>query len=173
MVRFILQIRKLKDQFRQEAKVTVTEEEMQQGFLNEKNHVGGEMVVFDTKEEAQAFYPTVKDPKRWETMKKEAKHKVRPVSLMTLEAYMDLWAVPKEQMFAFHAMALGEVGSPMPFGGQWCVYRLLDKRTGDLKDFPKERESYRQQMENKKKYQAMVEAISALKASAHLKSFTS
>ncbi len=171
-VRYIIQIKKLKEKIRNEAKVTVVEEELHQEFLNEKNHVGGEMVTFPTREEAQQFYEKFKDPKRWEKMKTKKEVNVRPVSLMTLEAYMDLWGIPKDQMVAFHALEIGSVGPPLPFGTkEWAVYRLLEKRTGDLKDFPKERESYRNQVEMKKKYEALNRWIEQLKASANLKTF--
>ncbi len=170
-VRFLIQIRKLKDQALEQQRVTVAEEEMQQEFLNEKNHVGGEMVTFDTREEAEAFSQRVQEPHQWESMRAEGIRKVRPVSLMTLEAYMDLWGIPKDQMYAFHALPIGSIGPPMPFGKQWCVYRLLDKRTGDLKDFPAEREAYHKQVEMKKKYDAMKRWIETLKQSARLKTY--
>jgi len=170
-LRFLIQIRRLKDQVLQQAQVTVTQEEMREEFLNEKNHVGGEMVTFDTKEEADLFYARFKDPKGWEQMKAKGEPKVRPVSLMTLEAYMDLWKIPKDQMVAFHGMEIGSVGPPMPFGRQWCVYRLLEKRTGDLKDFPKEQEDYHRRVEMKKKYASLNRWIEDLKASAQTQVF--
>ena len=167
-VKFLIQIRKLKDQVRDEQVVTATEPEMQREFLNEKNHVSGEMVVFDTKEAAQAFYDEVKATGKWDAMKAEGKRPIRPVSLMTLEAYMDLWGIPKEQIDAFHDLDIGSVGPPMPFGRQWAVYRLLEKRTGDLKDFPKERDSYAQQLKARKQYEALKQWIEDLKAQAQL-----
>ncbi len=170
-VRFLIQIRKLRDKLLQEQKVAVSEEEMRQVFLDEQNHVGGEMVVFDTKDEAQAFYEKVKSPKAWEKMKADGRQKVRPVSLMTLEAYMDLWSIPNDQMYAFHGMKLGSVGPPMPFGKQWCVYRLLDKRVGNLEDFQKGRDAYFKKVEMKKKYEGMKQQLEELKKAAQLKVF--
>lgn len=167
-VRFVLTIRTLKDHVREQAQVTVSDEEMHQEFLNEQHHVGGEMVTFDTKEAAQPFYEQHKTPKAWKRMKAKGEPKVRPVNLMTLEAYMDLWAVPHDQMYAFHALPLGTVGPPMPFGTkEWAVYRLLDKRVGDLKDFPKQRDSYLYQLTMKKKYEALTRWVKELKAAAH------
>lgn len=170
-VRYLSQIRKLKDQVFQESRVSATEEELKEEFLNEKNHVGGEMVLFESKAEADDFYNRFRDPRKWNGMKASGKQTVRPVSIMTLEAYIELWGVPKEQMVAFHAMAIGSVGPPMPFGKQWCVYRLLEKRTGNLADFPKEKESYQKQVEMKKKYVALKQWISDLKTAANLKVF--
>ena len=169
-MRYLLQIDQLKDDMRNSFEVTVTEEEMQQEFLNEQNHIGGEMVSFPTRAEAQTFYEQYHDPKAWDAMKAEGKVRVRPVSLMTLEAYMDLWAIPKDQLYAFHASPIGAIGTPMPFGTkEWCVYRLLDKRVGDLKDFPARRDSYYQQIKMKKQYEALTKWVEDLKASAQLK----
>ena len=169
-MRYLLTIDLFKDRRRESFPVTVTEEEMRQEFLNEKNHVGGEMAVFDAKEEAQAFYERVRDPSRWEDAKASGEPPIKPVAMMTLEAYMDLWTIPKEQIYAFHAMEIGSVGPPMPFGTkQWCVYRLLDKRTGDLKDFPKERGAYDRQLKSRKQYDTLKRWIEDLKANAKLK----
>ena len=170
-MRYLLQIEQLKTQVRESLPVAVTEDEMRQEFLNEKHHVGGEMVVFDTKDEAQAFYEQVKDPARWDEMKASGKQQVRPVGTMTLEAYIDLWSIPKEQIYAFHDLEIGSVGPPMPFGQQWCVYRLLDKRTGDLENFPKERDAYERQLKVKKQYEGLKRWIEEFKRSANLKVF--
>jgi len=170
-IRYLLQIKLLKEKVQQEQKVEVNEAEMQREFLNEKHHVGGEMVKFDGKEQAQAFYETVKAPGAWDAMKASGRQKVQPVSLMTLEAYIDLWGASQEQMDALHAMALGSVGPPLPFGHQWSVYRLLDKRVGDLKEFPAQTESYRKQVEAKKKFEALKQWVDQLKRSANLKVF--
>jgi hypothetical protein len=165
-VRYVLQIRKLKDHVLKQLRVDVTEEEMRQEFLSDQHHVGGELVVFTTKDEAEAFYRDVKDPKRWEAIKTRGTHPVRPMSPMTLSAIIDLWGVPRGQIQTIHAMSLGSVGPPLPFGKQWGILRLLEKRTGDLRDFPKERDRYVRRVESKKKYQALAQWIDALKESA-------
>lgn len=167
-MRYVRQIDKLKDHIRGALPVTVTEEEMRQEFLNEQHHIGGEIVTFDAQAAAQAFLEQVKDPADWERMKQSGRQQVRPVSLMTLEAYMDLWGIPKDQLYAFHAMPVGSVGGPMPFGKQWCVYRLLEKRTGDPAEFPSQREAYFKQLKAKKQYEGLKRWIDDLTASAHL-----
>lgn len=83
-----------------------------------------------------------------------------------LTAIIDLWGVPGEQIHALHAMRLGSVGPPIPFGKQWGVLRLLEKRTGDLRGFPKERAHYVRKVERKKEYQALQQWIEALKQTA-------
>ncbi len=115
--------------------------------------------------EAQAFYEQYHEPTQWEAKKAEGAQPVRPVSLMTLEAYRDLWSIPQAQIDALHALELGSVGAPMPFGKAWCVYRLLDKRTGDLNEFPA------QQVERKKQYEALARWIEDVKQRATRQTF--
>lgn len=166
-MRYLLEIDLLKDQVRLAAPVTVTDEEIRQEFLNEGHHVGGEMVVFPTRDEAAAFYATVAAPGQWDAMKSSGRE-VRPVGLMTLEAYIDLWGVPREQIYAFHALEPGAVGEPMPFGDEWAVVRLGEKRIADESQLPAKAESYRQQLVMKQQYRALEEWIERLKADAKL-----
>jgi len=167
-MRYLFTVDVLKERMRESFAVTVTEDEMQQEFLNEHHHIAGEMAVFDAREEADAFYQGVREPAQWEAMNAKGDTAVRPVSMMTLEAYIDLWGVSKDQAYALHALEIGSVGPPMPFGKQWCVYRLLEKRTGDVQDFPAKRDSYLKQLQAKKQYAKLVEWLEALKASAKL-----
>jgi hypothetical protein len=165
-ISYLVQIRKLKDHVLRQQRVAPTEEELRQEFLSDQHHVGGELVVSATKDEAEAFYQAAKDPNRWDAMKARGTHPVRPMSPMTLSAIIDLWGVPREQIHALHAMSLGSVGPPMPFGKQWGVLRLLEKRTGDLGRFAKERAHYVKKVERKKEYQALQQWIEALKLTA-------
>lgn len=170
-MRYLYQIEKLKRTVRESFEPEVTEEEMRQEFLNEKHHVGGEFAVFETREEAEAFYQKMKDPERWETRKKKEPGLIRPFSIITLEAIIDLWGMSKEEAYELHALDVGEVSRPLPFGRKFGVYHLLDKRTGDLKDFPGEREAYRRQLTLKKQYEALKAWIADLKERADLKVF--
>jgi hypothetical protein len=171
-IQFVIQIRKLKDRLLEEQPVSeATEAELQKEFLNEQHHVGGEMVTFDAKAAAVAFYAAHQTGAQWEALKAAGTPPVRPVSLMTVEAYVDLWSIPQATMDAFHALPEGSIYGPLPFGKQWCVYRLLEKRTGDLAEFPAKRDSYVQQVTMKQKYESRNQWIEAFKRSANLKIF--
>jgi len=82
---------------------------------------------------------------------------------------VELWGISKEQIYAVHALELGSVAPPMPFGTKWCVYRLLDKRVGNLEELPAQRDAYVQQVTRKKQYEAFTRRIEALKRSANVK----
>lgn len=171
-IRYVIQIRKLKEQLLEEQPAQdVTDAQLRKEFFNEQNHVGGEIAVFDTKEAAVAFYADHQTPEQWEQMKAAGLQQVRPVSLMTIEAYVDLWSIPQETMDAFHALPEGSIYGPLQFGKQWCIYRLLEKRTGDLAEFPAKRESYVQQVTMKQKYDLRNKWIEAFKKAANLKVF--
>ncbi len=69
-------------------------------------------------------------------MKAQGTRQVRPVSLMNLQAIINLWGVPKEQIYAFHAMNVGSVGPPMPFGKKWGSSVSLRSEQATSKIFP-------------------------------------
>ena len=163
-----MQIQTLKDQLLTTQPVSVEEHELEEEFLNEHHHLGGEMVVFKTQEQAQLFCDTVAQSAQWEAMKVRGDPPVRPVSVMTLEAYRDLWGIPHAQLETFHAMPIGSISSPMPFGKQWCIYRLLEKRIGDLNEFPAQREAYLKQVTIHKQFEALKRWMAELITSAHL-----
>ncbi|MBN1587249.1 MAG: hypothetical protein JW937_07455 [Candidatus Omnitrophica bacterium] len=171
-MQYMLLVDKLKDEIRNSMQVTVSEEEMHQEFIDQRHHVGGEYVLFDTREEAEEFYQKYKKEADWEKAKTKDEEFCKNFSMITLQAIMDLWSVPRETIFAFHALDEGSVGPPMPFGtAKWGVFRLMEKRTGDLNDFPPKREEYFQRIERRKKYQALDEWVKNLKEQSKLKVF--
>ena len=168
-MRYLYQIDKLRDQVRDSLPVTNTEPELQDEFLSERHHVGGDYVLFDSQAEAEAFYGAMTAPGTWEAAKAKDPNFSKPFGLITVQAIIDLWSVPKVQAFAFHALPLGTVAPPMPFGTkQWGVFRLLEKRTGDLAEFAPQRAAYDAKLTAKKRYVGLQQWIKAFVASAHL-----
>lgn len=153
-MRYLATIEKLKREIVKEMQVTVTEEEMRKDYLNTENHVAGEYLLFDKKEEADAFYNENRDIAKWDAYKAASADKVKPFMMITVQAIVDLWGVPQEQIDEFHAMDLGMVGKPLPFGTQWGVFRLLEKRTGDFTNYESKKENLQKRVEARKKYQA-------------------
>lgn len=168
-MRYLASIEKLKREIVKEMEVTVSEEEIQEDFLNVENHVGGEYQIFATREEAQAFYEAHRQKKKWEKYKKENPDKIKPFHPITLQAIIDLWGVPKDVIYRFHALEEGEVGEPMPFGTQWGVFRLTEKRTGDLNLLPERREQSLKRVESRKKYEAAKKWVDDLYENAQIK----
>lgn len=168
-MRYMATIEKLKREMVKEMQVTVSEDDMKADFMNTENHVGGDYTLFDTKKEADDFYAAHHDTAAWEKYKTENSDKVKPFMLITLQAIIDLWGVPRDQINEFHDLPLGTVGKPLPFGSKWGVFRLLDKRTGDLKDFEPQREKLKQRVEARKKYEARNDWLEEIDKQANLK----
>lgn len=170
-MRYLADIEKLKREMVKEMKVEVSEDEMLEDFMNVQNHVGGEYTLFETKEEADAFYEKYKNQLDWEAMKKESPDLVKPFSLITVQAIIDLWGVPKAEIDAFHDLALGSVGKPLPFGKKWGVFRLLDERTGNPEDYKAKKEDNRKRVEIRKQYRARDQWLKDIIVEANLKIF--
>jgi len=170
-MRYLAEIEKLKREMVKEMKVEVSEEEMLEDFMNIQNHVGGEYTLFDTKEEADAFYDKYKNQLDWDAMKKEKPDLVKPFSLITIQAIIDLWGVPKEEINAFHQLALGSVGKPLPFGKKWGVFRLMEERTGKPEDYVAKKEDNRKRVEIRKQYKARDQWLKDIIKEANLKIF--
>ncbi len=168
-MRYLATIEKLKREMINEMQVTVTEDELKSDFMNTENHVGGEYTLFETKKEADDFYAANHEQSKWEEYKKANADKVKPFMLITLQAIIDLWGVPHDQIYEFHAMPLGTVGKPLPFGTQTGVFRLLEKRTGDLTNFEAQREKLKPRVEARKKYQARNDWLEEIVKQANLK----
>jgi len=170
-MRYLAEIEKLKREMVKEMKVEVSEDEMLEDFMNIQNHVGGEYALLETKEEADEFYAKYSNQLDWEAMKKEKPELVKPFSLITIQAIIDLWGVPKEEINAFHQLALGSVGKPLPFGRKWGVFRLLEERTGKPEDYDAKKEDNRKRVEIRKQYKARDQWLKDIIKEANLKVF--
>ena len=171
-MRYLATIEKMKREKVKEMKVTVSDEEIREEYMNVQNHVGGEFLLFPEKAGADAFFQEHTTQESWEAVKKQDAARIKTFPLMTVQAIVDLWGVPQEQINRFHALPLGTVGEPMPFGNQWGVFRLMEKREGQLKDLVgEELEGYRKRVEIKKQYKARDEWLQHLYEEAAVKSW--
>lgn len=170
-MRYLANIEKLKRSMINEMQVTVSEAEMKDDFLNTENHVGGEYALFNTKAEADDFYAQYHDEAKWEAYKSANADKIKPFMLITLQAIIDLWGVPHDQIYEFHSMPLGTVGKPLPFGNQWGVFRLKEKRVADMTGFEAQRDKLKQRVEARKKYQARNDWLEEIDKQANVKVF--
>ncbi len=140
--------------------VTVTDEEMQQKYLNQHNSFESEYVCFPTRQEAEAFLANVqKNPSIWkETFDRkkadDGQKGAAWINIMALEALIDLWKIPKEDAYRILAADEGSFVVANNFYGD-VVYRLLFKQTASLEQFDeKQRTHYRDLLTKVKKQQA-------------------
>lgn len=136
--------------------VSVTEEEMKQKFLNQYNSFESEYIRFENEEEAEEFFEKVKQsPRLWKdtyTEKRvEGQKGAAWINVMSLEALIDLWKIPKEDAYRILSHKEGEFIVAKFFYGD-AVFRLLRKKKADLEKYnEKKREYYKKMLTTVKK----------------------
>lgn len=137
--------------------VTVTEEEMKEKFLNQYNSFESEYILFSTEQEAKDFAQECKkNPQLWYDTYQEKKPLGQKgaswINIMSLEALIDLWKIPKEDAYRILESNEGDFVVAKNYYGD-VVFRLLFKRKADLKEYDeKKREYYRKMLTQSKKY---------------------
>jgi hypothetical protein len=170
-LRHLLQLEKLRQQVMDSIKPTVTEQEAYQKFLNEYNTLELDLVQFDELKDAQAFYDKMLDPKLWdEELKKDPKFAKHP-GFVSLEFLMDMWKVPKDDLYKMLKMEVNSVYPPAPVYKGYGVFRILQKRLAQDADFSRQRESYMKQVEMIKKYEGLQSWLKQLKVEAKIKAY--
>jgi hypothetical protein len=169
-LRYLIQIKKLRQQVLDSIKPQVGEEEAYQEFLNEYNTLSLELAEFDTKKEAEAFYEQLaKDSAVWEQKRKSSPKIFKKPGFVALEFLMDMWKIPKDDLYKMLDYEIGTIYPPaIIYGGKYAVFRILKKRLADKDKFPKLRDSYYKQIEMKKKYKGWQEWLEKFKASADI-----
>ncbi|MBU1061605.1 MAG: peptidylprolyl isomerase [Candidatus Omnitrophica bacterium] len=133
-----------------EPEVTVTEEEMKQKFLNQYNSFESEYIRFETEEEAKEFAEKVKkNPRLWYDTyieKKEIGQKGASwINIMSLEALIDLWKIPKDDAYRILSYEKGDFIVAEFFYGV-AVFRLLNKRDADIEKYTEQKQKYYRDM---------------------------
>lgn len=169
-VRHLLQIEKLRASVMESIDPPVSEREALQEFLNEYNTLGVELVQFDEKEDAQAFYRKVKSgPKAWEEEKLKAPKNFRAPGFVSTEFLMDLWKFPFDAVQRMMKMRAGSIHPPAPVYKGWGVFKVLNARPADAKEFPNKKQAYYEQIRRRKQFEGLDRWIKDLKAQAKTK----
>ena len=126
--------------------ITVTEEEMKQKFLNQYNSFESEYIMFDSPDEAETFVKKVrKDPSLWldeYTKKRKTGQKGAAwINIMSLEALIDLWKIPKEDAYNILSHEKGDFIAAENYYGP-TVFRLLFKKEADLSKYDEKKKEY-------------------------------
>lgn len=170
----LLLVEKLKE-FKADLEVTVSEEEIRQKFLNEQNQIETEYIVFASQDEAESFAELLKqEPFLWKPAydgnRKEGQRRAAWINFMTLEAYIELWKVPRED--AYRTLEAGEgafVPGRLTYGD--VVFRVLQVRHAKLEDLETRRDYYTQAAQQRKKYQVQQTYLEDLKARARVRDY--
>jgi peptidylprolyl isomerase len=143
----LLKVKKMLDGIMNPPKPTITDADAKQKFLNQYNSMNSEFVNFPTLEEAQAFYKKTSG-KKWDEMKRKDVKSATPTGHISLEALIDLWQVPTADAYRIHALAVGKIGAPAKMYKGYGVFRVLEKKNADPKEYnDKKKEEYKKVLE--------------------------
>src|SRR3989344_794017 len=157
--------------------VAVTEEEMKEKFLNQYNSFESEYILFENDPQgAQEFAVNCKkNPKLWFDTYQEKKPLGQKgaswINIMSLEALIDLWKIPKEDAYRILDSKEGDLIVAKQFYGD-AVFRLLDSRKADLKEYNEAKQQYYREMLTKsKKHKQAQEYLDGLFKRANFRDF--
>jgi peptidylprolyl isomerase len=158
--------------------VNVTEQEMKDKFLNGYNSFESEYILFgkDQQKEAQDFVRKVKkNPKLWFDTFQEKKSLGQKgaswVNIMSLEALIDLWQIPRDDAYRILDSQPGDFIAAKNYYGDVAL-RLLYAKKADLKEYNKDKqEYYRKMLTSGRKHKIAQDYLDDLFKRANLKDF--
>ena len=132
--------------------ITVTEQEMKDKFLNGYNSFESEYILFGQgkQKEAQDFARQVRhNPKLWFDTYLEKKPLGQKgaswINVMSLEALIDLWQIPKDDAYRILNSKPGDFIASKNYYGD-VVFRLLYTKKADLKEYDAAKQEYYRKM---------------------------
>lgn len=133
-----------------EPEVTVTEEEMKQKFLNQYNSFESEYIRFETEKEAKEFAEKVKkNPRLWkdtyDAKSPEGQKGASWINIMSLEALIDLWQIPKDDAYRILSCNEGDFIAAKFYYGD-AVFRLLSKKEAEEDKYTDQKKEYYRDM---------------------------
>jgi len=171
-MRHLVQLKKLQQEILNSVEPTVTEEEAFQEFLNEYNTLSIELVQFDELKDAQEFYERAKsDPNFWEQEKENSPDKFKRPGFVALEFLMFMWKLTFEAVYDMIKMDIGSIYPPSPIYKGYGVFKVLEIRRAVEEEFTQRRESYYDQLKQRKKYEGFNEWLIKLKEQAEIKKY--
>jgi len=169
-INHLLQLKKLRDEVMNSFTPAVSEEESHEAFLDEQDSIELELAQFDTKEAADEFHNKVlKDSKFWDEQKGKAPNNFRRPGLVTLIFLIDIWKIPRDDLYKMLKMGIGNIYQAAPIYKGYGVFKVLAKRLADEAAYTKLKYSYHDKVAAMKKYEGLNEWIKKLKQDANIK----
>ncbi|MFH0839266.1 MAG: peptidylprolyl isomerase [Candidatus Omnitrophota bacterium] len=156
--------------------VTIPDEELKQKYLNQNNSFESEYIRFESEDEARRFIEEVKkNPFLWketfDKKKAEGQKGAAWINVMSLEALIDLWKIPKEDAYRILSHKEGDFIIAKFYYGS-AVFRLLYKReVGEEKFDEKEKKNLRDMLTAYKKQYLVKEYFNDLFKRANYKDY--
>lgn len=170
-LKYLIQIKKLRQLILDGISPGVTEEEALQKFIDEYNTLDTELAQFENEKDAQEFYKKIKSNKGfWEKQAKDNPKLFRNPGFVSTEFLMDMWKYPKDDVHKMMQAKPGTINPPMPiYGGKFGIARVLKVRQALRSEFPKLRESYFEKIKMQKKHNGLDEWFKKFKEEANIK----
>lgn len=169
-MRHLYQIHKLREQVMNSSEPSVSNKEAFGEFQNENNNLGIEFSIFTDKKSADVFYrKALRNAKFWDEERERKPDDFKGPSSMSLEAWIDLWKIPKEDAYKMLRVKDGSIYPPTPIYNGYAVFRVTGKGLADNSRFLKYKKSYYEQIKTRKRYIALGEWIKELKKEANIK----
>lgn len=119
--------------------VTVTDEDAEQKYKNQRSSFESEYITFPSAKDAEDFAAKVREnPRLWKDTFDERKPEGQKggswINGMSLEALIDLWKIPREDAYRIIGHELGEfIVAKLHYGE--AVFRLLKKTIADMSKY--------------------------------------
>lgn len=170
LIRHNLQIQKLRQQVMESISVTVSRQDARREFLNEHNTLSLELVEFAEKKDADGFYRKAKANQLfWDEQKAGRPEDFRRPGFVSLEFLIDIWRLPRDDLYRMMKMKAGAVYPPVPIYKGYGVCKILEIRQAVAAEFKRFKEYYYDQIRQRKKYEGLGEWIEGLKRQANIK----
>lgn len=168
-LRHLLQIQKLHEQVMAGIEPAVSRDEAYREFLNEHNSLSVELVQFDERGKADAFYKQAKkDPGFWDGQKAKNPADFKQPGFVSLEFLMDIWRFPRKDAYAMMRVKAGQIYPPALIYKGYGVFKVLSTRPANPSEFKRFEDSYFEQIRARKKAGALQAWFENLKRQANI-----
>ena len=171
-IKHLIQLHKLRQKIMESIDPPVSGKEAYREFLNEHNSLGVELVQFENKKEAVLFYKKAKSYRDfWEREKEKRPKDFKRPGNVSLEFLIDMWRFPRDACYRMLKMKPGQIHPPAPIYKGYGLFKILTKRRADKSMYPKVKESYYEQIRNRKKFEVLGEWFEDLKKQANIQKY--
>jgi hypothetical protein len=171
-VEHLLKLKKLHQQVIDSIEPQVTDQEAYNKFLDEYNTLALELFQFDDTDQASTFYKDItENPGVWdEKAQKEPKELKKP-GFVALDFLINMWGLKREDVYAMLEAKPGEFYSPAPIYKGYGVFKIIQIRKAEEKDYQDRKDYYVSKIKTIKKYQGFKDWLKNIKDSCDLKIF--
>ncbi|MCM8775196.1 MAG: SurA N-terminal domain-containing protein [Candidatus Omnitrophica bacterium] len=134
-IREFIRIQKLIQPLLNQSPEPPSPEELQKQFLWDRGALAFRAVRFPTREEADAFYARVKDPKNWDVETVNFTGKLETSNLAILRTFLVHWRLSEQDILRLYEAGSNHISEPLAAKNEFVVFFITDKKEADPKEF--------------------------------------